>query len=288
MNGHGPTFRPDLADRVLAACRDARAAGHAVPAAPVISPQQALRNAADAFGSVLSGLDEAGWHTFALRDLDVQGLVGHLIGVEHDLHRCLAGDSDIADAEHVASTQPSALAQAGRPPAETYREWRHAVERTLILTTGADLTVPAPLHRTTLTLGQLLVVRAFELWAHENDVRRVVGLPPSRPEWSTLSLMTQLAVELLPAAWAAQPDLAALPASVHLVLTGAGGGSWDVDLTRRETRGPERTTLITADAVEFCRLAADRLAPQEVDAYITGDRELAEHVLAATATLALD
>jgi hypothetical protein len=26
-----------------------------------------------------------------------------------------------------------------------------------------------------LSRGQLLVVRAFELWAHENDVRRAVG-----------------------------------------------------------------------------------------------------------------
>lgn len=289
MNGQDPTFRSDLGDRVLAACRNARDAGRPVPAAPVISPQQAVRNAADALGSVLSGLDAAQWHTSVLRDLDVQGLVGHLIGVERDLHRCLAGESAVADAEHVASTQQTALAQAGRPSAETYRDWRDAVDRTLALTTRADLSALAPLHRTTLTLGQLLVARAFELWAHENDIRCVVGLPPSDPEWSTLTLMTTLAVELLPGAWAAaQPGMATPSAGVHLVLTGAGGGTWDIDFVSRGSARADTTTLIAADAVRFCRLAANRLAPTELDAYIAGDRELADHVLAATATLALD
>lgn len=287
MNGQDPMFRSDLADRVLAACQDARAAGRAVPAAPEISPQQALSNAADAFGSVLSTLDEAAWHTSALRDLDVQGLVGHLIGVEHDLHRCLAGESVVAEADHVASTQQAALAQAGRPPAETYREWRDAIDQTLMLTADADLSANAPLHGTALTLGQLLIARAFELWAHENDIRSAVGLPASRPEWSTLTLMTTLAVELLPFAYA-QADPEAVPASVHLVLTGGGGGTWDVDLAPPGTARPQSTTLIAADAVAFCRLAANRLAPTELDAYIDGDRELAERVLTATTALALD
>jgi uncharacterized protein (TIGR03083 family) len=287
MTGQDPTFRSELADRVLAACRDARDAGRPVPLPRVISPQQALSNAADAFGSLLSALDEAEWRTPALRDLDVQGLVGHLIGVEYDLHRCLAGESVVAEAEHVASTQRTALSQAGRPPAETYREWRDAVDRTLILTAGADLTAPAPLHRTRMTLGQLLVARAFELWAHENDIRSAVGLPSSRPEWSTLTLMTMLAVQLLPGA-CARADVSPRPASVHLVLTGAGGGTWDVDLAARGAAGPEESTLIAADAVVFCRLAANRLAPSDVDAYIAGDRDLAERVLVATATLALD
>ena len=50
----------------------------------------------------------------------------------------------------------------------------------------------------TLPLNSLLVVRTFELWTHENDVRRATGLPPSVPDLVTLRLMTGLAVELLP------------------------------------------------------------------------------------------
>lgn len=288
MNGQDPTIRSGLAEQVLAACRVAREAGEPVPAAPSISPQQALRNAADAFGSMLHSLDDGAWQTIALRDLDVQGLVGHLIGVEFDVHSCLDGHVDVAAADHVASTQRTALAQAGRPPAETYRDWRDAVARTLALTADRDLTAPAALYGITLTLGQLLVARAFELWGHENDIRRAVGLPPSKPDWSTLTLMTRLAADMLPHAWAARSGPATSPASVHLVLTGPGGGTWDIDLAQSGAIGPAVTSLITVDALEFCRLAANRLAPAEVDVYIDGDRQLAEHVLATTATIALD
>ena len=47
-------------------------------------------------------------------------------------------------------------------------------------------------------LSMLLVVRAFELWIHDNDIRQAAGLPPSVPDPSTLSLMTQAAARLLP------------------------------------------------------------------------------------------
>jgi hypothetical protein len=52
-----------------------------------------------------------------------------------------------------------------------------------------------------LPLGLLLVVRAFELWIHDNDIRQAVGLPPSVPDPSTLSLMTQAAARLKPRTW---------------------------------------------------------------------------------------
>ena len=49
-----------------------------------------------------------------------------------------------------------------------------------------------------LPLGAPLVARAFELWTHENDIRRVAGLPASVPDASTLRLMTELATSMLP------------------------------------------------------------------------------------------
>src|SRR5437763_1252748 len=68
---------------------------------------------------------------------DGQGLVGHLTGVEHDTHRALAGDPAVADAEHVESTQGSAVRQADRSPAQTLHEWRLAADHTLELVRGA-------------------------------------------------------------------------------------------------------------------------------------------------------
>jgi len=93
-----PVLPADLRSRVLDAARRARAAGDTVPAVPVISPVDAFGRAAGALYRTLRGLDDADWRRPTLRDLDVQGLVGHLTGVEEDVQRCLAGDPAVAEA----------------------------------------------------------------------------------------------------------------------------------------------------------------------------------------------
>jgi len=87
-----------------------------------------------------------------------------------------------------------------------------------------------------------------------NDIRQAVGWAPSVPDPSTLRLMTDLAARLLPHA-AALPE----PVEVRLVLTGPGGGTWDVTMGSAPAAA---TVAIVADAVGFCRLAANRLTPE--------------------------
>jgi uncharacterized protein (TIGR03083 family) len=276
-----------LRDRVLLAAREARAAGRPAPDVPPISPVEAFSRAADAFSGVLAALADDAWRTPVLRDLDVQGLVGHLTGVEDDVRRAIARDPVVAGADHVASTQPTAEQQAGRPPEQTRRGWRTAVDRTLAAVRDADLAAPAPMHGMPLPLGALLVVRAFELWTHENDIRRVVGLPPSVPDPATLRHMSDLAVALLPHG-VARVAAAAPPVDVHLVLTGLGGGTWDVVLGERTSSGAVPEVAIVADAVAFCRLVGDRITPAELDAHLSGATDHADVVLAGAAALALD
>ena len=278
-----PVLPPGLRDRVLAASLRARDAGRPVPDAPQIAPAEAFSRAASAFYAVLCSLDDDddGWRTPVLRGLDVQGLVGHLIGVEEDVHRALAGDPDVADAEHVESTQAAALDQATRRPAQTRADWRRAVDRTLDLVRPADARSRVAVHGLRLSADALLVVRAFELWTHENDIRRAVGWAPSVPDPSTLRLMTDLAARLLPHAGAALPE----PVDVRLVLTGPGGGTWDVTMGSPPAAA---SVAIVTDAVGFCRLAANRVAPADLDVSVTGDPARAAAVLAAATTLALD
>ena len=280
------TALPDgLRDRVLAASLRIRAAGRPEPVAAEISPAEAFSRAADAFYGMLGVLAEEDWGRLALRGLDVQGLVGHLTGVEEDVHRALAGDLQVALASHVGSTQPAADRQAGRPPAQTRAEWRRAADRTLDLVqavgdTGAEVAV----HGMRLPLGTLLVIRAFELWIHDNDIRQAVGLPPMVPDPSTLSMMTQAAARLLPHA-VARSGLSE-PTSVHLVLTGPGGGTWDIPIGHSPP-APAPISIV-ADAVGFCQLVANRATPDRLSLHITGDPDRAAIVLAAASTLALD
>ena len=279
-----PALPDGLRDRVLAASLRARTAGRPEPAAPEITAEEAYSRAADAFYGMLGVLPEEDWGRVALRGLDVQGLVGHLTGVEEDVHRCLAGDPLVALTSHVESTQAAADRQAGRPPAQTRTEWRRAADRTLDLIhaagdTGAEVAV----HGMRLPLSTLLLVRAFELWVHDNDIRQAAGLPPSVPDPSTLSLMTQAAARLLPHA-AARGALRE-PTSVHLVLTGPGGGTWDIPIGHGS---PAACVGIVTDAVGFCWLVANRATPDRLDLHITGDRDRAAMVLAAASSLALD
>jgi uncharacterized protein (TIGR03083 family) len=280
----GQALPAGLRERVLAASLQARAAGRPEPAPPEISPAEAFSRTADAFDVTLGLLSGRQWGAPALRGLDVQGLVGHLIGVEQDVHRCLAGDPEVAVASHVGSTQPAADRQAGRPPALTRAEWRHAADHTIDLMRTADLRAQVAVHGIRVPLGLLLVARAFELWTHENDIREAVALPPSAPEASTLSLMTSTAARLLPQA-AIRARLND-PVRVHLVLTGPGGGTWDITVGQSPPAPPAVT--IVADAVGFCRLAANRVTTADLDPHVTGDQDRAAAVLAAAATLALD
>jgi uncharacterized protein (TIGR03083 family) len=279
-----PVLPAGLRDRVLTASLRARAAGRPVPDAPEISASEAYSRAAEAFYATLCSLSEDDWRTPVLRDLDVQGLVGHLIGVEEDVRRCLSDDPAVADADHVESTQTAANAQAGRPAALTRADWRRSADQILGLVRLADPGTRIAMHGMRLSLGTLLVVRAFELWTHENDIRRATGRDASVPDASTLRLMTELAARLLPHA-AAQAGLGA-PVDVRLVLTGLGGGTWDV--TMGGDAPAHAAVSIVTDAVGFCRLVANRIAPADLDVHVTGDAGHASTVLAVASTLALD
>jgi uncharacterized protein (TIGR03083 family) len=275
------TLPADLRQRVLTTSLAARGSGRPAAEAPPISAAAALARAADAFDEQLDELSAADWRTPALRDLDVQGLVGHLIGDEQDVQRALAGDESVADVEHVASTRAVADAQAGRPVTATRDDWRRAVDRTLREVEGSDDHVLA-MHGMRLSVDALLVVRAFELWTHENDIRTAVGAPPSRPDTPVLTLMTRLAVQLLPHAYLRRRTRPAT--ALHLVLTGPGGGTYDLHLGGHQD--PADDLLLVVDAVDFCRLVANRLAPAALEVQVDGPG--ATDVLVAAASLALD
>jgi len=271
----GPTALPaGLRERVLARSLGLRPPGRATPEPAPIAPPEAFRRAVD-----------AQWRRPALRGLDVQGLIGHLIGVEGHVQRAVAGDRTLAGADHVASTQPSADGQSGLPAASTRTAWTSAVSRTIDLLAAADPDTRVALYGFRLPVADLCIARAFELWTHENDIRRALDLPASDPDASTLTLMTRLAAGLLPAAAAAYGLTD--PVALRLVLTGPGGGTWQIALGGPGSASDTAVGIVT-DAVAFCRLVSNRSAPTDLDTHPTGDPQIIETVLHAATTLALD
>jgi len=141
------------------------------------------------------------------------------------------------------------------------------------------------MHGMTLPVSFMLVVRAFETWTHDEDTRRATSRPLDPPDASTLQLMTDLAVTLLPAGMARagrEPDGRA----GRLVLTGPGGGTWAKAIGAKDAESTD--VRLVADAVGFCRLVANRVAPADLGAVVSGDRSLADDILVGANALALD
>jgi len=137
-----------------------------------------------------------------------------------------------------------------------------------------------------LTLGRdsLLVARAFETWTHADDIRRAVGRDLEPPAAPTLQRMADLSVTSMPAALEisgrAHPDKTG-----RVVLTGAGGGDWLIPLGFGEVRETEDVVL-TADVVDWCRVASERMAPGDLPRTVEGDPALADDLAAAASAFA--
>jgi len=285
-----------LGHTVFEAALAARSAGRPVGEPPPISPVEAFRRAVTAVDEVLTSLAPDEWHRPALRGLDVQHLVGHLTGVERDFQTGLtAPDSVRADADHVTSTDAAVAAQSGRPPAETHDEWRNATAETLRDLRDAEDSPAAlgdavTLHGLHMPLEQLLVARTFELWTHEEDIRRATTRALQPPDAASLRLMTDLAVAMLPGV-VRGANGSGEGRVARIVLTGAGGGTWQMHLGASPDASPLEAPVdvrIVVDAVDFCRLVANRVDPGALAAVVTGDRDLATDLFVGASSLALD
>ncbi|MDP9075300.1 MAG: maleylpyruvate isomerase family mycothiol-dependent enzyme [Actinomycetota bacterium] len=281
---------PGLRGRVMAAAEVMRGAGHPFDPPPAISAIEAYRRTVEAFHTLLAELGDDEWRLPVLRGLDIQGLVGHLIGVERAFQVTLGIEPTAIDlADHVGGTQPDADAQHGRAPASTHQDWLARARRTIAHLESTDpavLSQMVTLHGFSLPFAGMLVVRSFEMWTHEEDIRRATGRALLAPDGSRLALMTELAVAALPRglenAGRPQPGRTA-----RLVLTGPGGGTWQAPLERGAVPASPDVRIVV-DATAFCRLVANRYTPSQVGATITGDQALGLDVLVGASALALD
>jgi uncharacterized protein (TIGR03083 family) len=276
---------PDaLRARVLAAAADVRPPGSAVDAPHWISGTDVFRRAVMSLDALLATLSPDEWARPALRDLDVQGLIGHLVGVEEAFAAVLRGADDIAD--HVRDTQAAAQRQHGIAPLETHRQWFDVATTSIALLEDLDASAPVSFYGVTLSLDDVLVIRAFEMWIHDEDVRRATGRALPAPDPERLARMVGLASMLLPAG-IARAGHATDGATARLVLTGTGGGTWDVNLDGASEPRPASSRIVV-DAAEFCRVVGNRKDQTTSGAVVSGNAAIATGVLVGAAALALD
>jgi len=277
--------------RVVRTALAERSAGRPLGAPEKISGLEAFRRSASQMDALLADLSDGEWQRPALRDLSVQELVGHLIAVEEAFFEGLSGaPHPPTGAEHVSSTQAAAKAQGRRLARATHAEWRDRMARTLAACAERPVDLEASYYGVILPLDQLLVVRAFEIWAHHEDVRRATGRPLQAPDDAVLACMVQLAAALLPVG-VARANGPREQAAVRIVLTGKAGGTWDIPLgppAAGRAGHPPSGTIVVIDAAAFCRVVANREDLAGSGAAVLGEVGPAEKLFAGAASLALD
>ncbi|WP_327183670.1 anti-sigma factor family protein [Streptomyces sp. NBC_01334] len=194
-----------------------------------------------------------------------------------------------------------------------WREQTHALVRTVSFTGGGTSraseaergegpgTMPVSYGGFELPLRDAMLDRAFECWVHAEDIAEAVDYPYAPPAPRHLHGMIDLAARMLPETLAARrrAGLATPSRTRHLVtagrpgrslrleIEGSGGGQWLIPLDSPGAVGSadHEVAHVALDDVEFCRLAAGHVSPEEAAAGQLGDREAIRDVLFAAASL---
>lgn len=194
-----------------------------------------------------------------------------------------------------------------RPPTRSvrgpWREQSHALVRTVSFTDGERHgAMPVSYGGFALPLRDAMLDRAFECWVHAEDIAEAVDYPYAPPAPGHLHGMIDLAARMLPETLAARRRAGlAAPAhhtrhlvsagrpgrSLRLEIEGSGGGQWLIPLDSPGAVGSadHEVAHVALDDVEFCRLAAGHVSPEEAAAGQVGDREAIRDVLFAAASL---
>nr|WP_245970501.1 zf-HC2 domain-containing protein [Streptomyces rishiriensis] len=251
--------------------------------------------------------------------LAVAGLVALALGLDDPLDA--AGTRDAGEADRGADRSRAADCPPGTPAHRTeafwaasrfpptrsvrgpWRDQTHALVRTVSFTGGEGHgAMPVSYGGFELPLRDALLDRAFECWVHAEDIAEAVDYPYAPPAPRHLHDMIDLAARMLPKTLAARRRAGLATPSHHtrhlvsagrpgrslrLEIEGSGGGQWLIPLDSPGAVGSadHEVAHVALDDVEFCRLAAGHVSPEEAAAGQLGDREAIRDVLFAAASL---
>ncbi|MET9577648.1 maleylpyruvate isomerase N-terminal domain-containing protein [Streptomyces massasporeus] len=306
---------PGLRTRVLDTCLERRP-----PRIPVPDWAAAYDAETARLDALLQDFGDAEWHApvrlrwfrsdeSTSRRTTVAGVIAHLLGVDGLVAVALGLDDPLGD---VPSRQPTPAARTEAlwrashfPPTRfvraPWREQSHNLVRTVSFTGGGAGKMPVSYGDFELPLHDAMLDRAFECWVHAEDIADAVDYPYDPPSPRHLHRMIDLAARMLPTALAHRRRAGlASPAhhrhlvaagepgrSLRLEIEGSGGGEWLIPLDSPAAKGSAEHEVahVALDGVEFCRLAAGHVPPQEAAAGQVGDREAIRDVLFAAASL---
>ena len=250
--------------------------------------------AVDSFTRVLEHVGDDEWETPTdLPGWDVHAIAAHTAHLEGLLAGRLHDDVEVGEAPHARGTMGRFTEQgvAARRAATAdaliaeIREATTARHTQLLADPPTDASAPAPgaFGAIGWTTGLLLRNRPLDVWMHEQDVRRALGMPgnlDSAPARHTADyLMESLPFVVGKRAQAPAGSVVRLEVAGHEPVTAVVG---------EDGRGrpgtpddAEPTVTLEMDRETFVLLAGGRRAAEPGDVRMSGDAALGERVLAA-------
>jgi uncharacterized protein (TIGR03084 family) len=218
----------------------------------------------DRLEDILSGLSERDWLApSAAAGWSVADVVLHLAQSEEAVSAAVTGASLRPCGTRVTVDQFMAqlVAQERAEPAAIFQRWRQARRAAVAALRSADPARPLSWVEAPLKPATLATTRLAEHWAHGLDITGPLGI--ALPGTDRLRHVAWLAHRTLPYALALAGGA---PDTVFCELTAPDGVStWQF--------GPaDAGSAIRGPAGDFCRVAAQRLAPAESALTTTGPR----------------
>jgi uncharacterized protein (TIGR03083 family) len=264
--------------------------GWADTAGDGVSAHAAFIRTAAELATMLDSLAPDDWSfPTGVQGVSVGELVAHLVGVERYVLGQLGRRPPLSAPrreDHFPVSRAAAADVFGAAGEEIARAWWHEVTRLIAVSGELDPQQPVDYHHLSGSLRGLLVVRTFELWTHDDDIRRAINRPPNMLDDARLGLMSRELVSVLNLGMALS-GTTQQGRTARINFTGAGGGAYDVALAPGDIAGRPDIT-ITVGALDICRLASNRLPADLLEIEVDGDRSLLEPILVGATAFAAD
>lgn len=252
-----------------------------------------MNSAIDAVTVAFDGLSESQWSTQTdCPGWDVKDNLSHIVSTEAFLIGRAASSHQAPKFDYVKNpigemNENEIDARRSLPGASVYAEWLEvARDRKHQLATADESYFDTPWVMPTGqgTLGEFLAIRVLDLWVHEQDVRRALGLPGHEggpvAEHTIDRLIRTLPIVVGKRAATPEGDTVTIvlngPVVRTIPITVVNGRAAIVEQAPSSSR-----TTIEMDSTTFLALATGRGAPSAWSSkvHVSGDHELGSRVV---------
>lgn len=279
-----------LLDDVLRAARRRRTEGPASgPPPESVSAVEAFRRVATNLHALLTSLDADEWGRPTETPYGaVHDVVAHLVGIERlalGWFGVLPMPPDDVAFDHALASAAAMEELAGTSTDALVGEWYKLALRVATTARSAPSDMFFMAHDIPASPDVAMQLRTFELWAHTDDIAVALGRPLLMPDPGIMLTLSSALAQALPFTFGLAGEDSP-NAGVRLVLTGPGGGTYDLGFGDAPPM-PTASTIVVA-AYDACRLAQRRAVRSDVDVVVEGDVSLGESILAHAGVFARD